>query len=140
MQKERQNTPAPFVIHVDDVQPYAPANHTGTVNRRLIGQETVGARNIEVLHAILQPGHGALPHQHPHVEQVCYVVRGTAQAQVSNRLENLGPGDCCYFAAGVDHIFTATGDEPTEILVIYSPPYGEDPGKVVLTPSSTVEK
>ena len=43
------NSPSPFVRRVADVPGYSPANHTGTVNRRVIGKETVGARRLEVL-------------------------------------------------------------------------------------------
>jgi len=38
-----------FLVRPSDVQPYSPANHTGTRNFRLIGPETVGARQVEVL-------------------------------------------------------------------------------------------
>ena len=37
-----------YFIRTADVPGYSPANHTGTLNRRLIGAESVGARNIEV--------------------------------------------------------------------------------------------
>jgi hypothetical protein len=29
------------------------------------------------------------------------------------------------------HVFTVTSDTPAKVLVIYSPPYGEAPDKVV---------
>ena len=38
-----------FHIRPSDVTPYSPANHTGTRNYRLIGRETVGARQVEIL-------------------------------------------------------------------------------------------
>ena len=40
---------ARYHIRPGDVAPYSPANHTGTRNFRLIGPETVGARNLELL-------------------------------------------------------------------------------------------
>ena len=63
------NSPSPFVRRVADVPGYSPANHTGTVNRRVIGKETVGARRLEVLLGTISRGHGALPHAHPNLEQ-----------------------------------------------------------------------
>lgn len=63
-----------YLVRPSDVQPYSPAHHTGTRNFRMIGPQTVGARQLEVL---------------------------------------------------VGEI------ERAKVLVIYAPPYGEDPAKVV---------
>ena len=60
-----------FFVRGTEVPAYSPANHTGTVNRRLIGPETVGAKNVEVLLGVIEKGQGALPHAHPGIEQVC---------------------------------------------------------------------
>ena len=67
-----------YFIREDDIAGYHPANHTGTLNKRLIGPETVGARQIEMLVGHIQKGKGALPHAHPGIEQVCYLLQGRA--------------------------------------------------------------
>lgn len=118
-----------FVRH-EDVPAYHPANHTGTTNRRLIGQN-VGARSIELVHGTIEPGKGALPHAHPGIEQVCYMLEGRAIAEVDGQRRELGPGDCCFFPAGKRHIFEVIGEVPAKLLVIYSPPYEENPNRVV---------
>ena len=120
-----------YFINAAEVPAYHPANHTGTVNRRLISSETVGARHVEVLLGVIEPDQGALPHAHPGIEQVCYVLKGRASAEVGGEKREMGPGDCCFFPADVPHRFVAVGSDPVEVLVIYSPPYGEDPKKVV---------
>jgi quercetin dioxygenase-like cupin family protein len=120
-----------FFVREDDVPPYHPANHVGTTNRRLIGPENVGARNIEVVLGVIEKGKGALPHAHPGIEQVCYMLQGRARAQVGGEVCELGPGDCCFFPADVQHVFTVVSDEPVKVLVIYSPPYEERPERVV---------
>jgi uncharacterized RmlC-like cupin family protein len=114
-----------YFVRPEDVEAYHPANHTGTVNRRLIGPENVGAKNIEVLLGVIEKGKGALPHAHPGIEQVCYLLAGRALSC------ELGPGECCYFPADLPHSFTVTSDEPVRVLVIYSPPYQEHPERVV---------
>lgn len=38
-----------YLVRPSEVQPYAPANHSGTRNFRLIGPETVGAKQLEVI-------------------------------------------------------------------------------------------
>jgi mannose-6-phosphate isomerase-like protein (cupin superfamily) len=120
-----------FFVRQDDVPPYHPANHVGTVNRRLIGPENVGARNIEVVLGMIEKGKGALPHAHPGIEQVCYMLEGRARAEVGGEVCELGVGDCCFFPADMPHVFTVVSDEPVRVLVIYSPPYEERPERVV---------
>jgi mannose-6-phosphate isomerase-like protein (cupin superfamily) len=120
-----------FFVREHDVPPYHPANHLGTVNRRLIGPENVGARNLEVVLGVIEKGKGALPHAHPGIEQVCYLLEGRARAEVGGETCELGPGDCCFFPADLPHVFTVVSDEPVRVLVIYSPPYEERPERVV---------
>lgn len=121
----------PFFINMDDVEPYSPANHEGTSNYRVISNDTVGAKNVEVLIGVIEKNQGALQHSHPDLEQVCYLMEGTAVAEVGGQKKDMKPGDFCFFPANEPHILTATSDTPVKLLVIYSPPYGEDPEKVV---------
>lgn len=123
-------TKSRYFIREADVPPYHPANHTGTTNRRLIGAETVGAKQVEVLVGVMEKGKGALPHAHPGIEQVCYMLEGTARAEVGGESCELQPGDCCFFPADMPHAFTVTSEKPVRVLVIYSPPYEENPDRV----------
>src|ERR1017187_5540538 len=50
-----------YFVRAEDVPAYHPANHTGTVNKRLIDPKLTGAKNIEIVCGTLQPGNGALP-------------------------------------------------------------------------------
>ncbi|MBP6019315.1 MAG: cupin domain-containing protein [Burkholderiaceae bacterium] len=118
-------------IRMEDVTPYQPANHHGTNNYRLISEETVGAKHVEMLIGIIEKNQGALPHAHPGIEQICYLLEGTATAEVMGERRDMVAGDCCFFPAGEPHVFTATSDTPVKLMVIYSPPYGEDPKKVI---------
>lgn len=120
-----------YFVRGADVVPYHPANHTGTTNHRLIGPETVGATGVEVLLGVIEKGQGALPHAHPGIEQVCYLLEGSAVAEVNGERSELGPGDACYFPPDSMHIFTVTSETPAKVLVIYTPPYCESTEKVV---------
>lgn len=120
-----------YFVRAEEAPAYHPANHTGTVNRRLIGAENVGARKLEVVLGVVQKGKGALPHAHPGIEQVCYMIEGRARAEVGGEACELGPGDCCFFPADMQHVFTVVSDEPVRVLVIYSPPYEENPARTV---------
>ena len=114
-----------YFVKGEAVTPYSPLNHTGTVNRRLIGPKEVGSNNLEVLLGVVSKSHGALPHSHPGIDQACYVIEGRAVAEIAGERGELGPGDACFFPAGMPHTFTAVSDEPVKVLVIYTPPYGE---------------
>ena len=123
-----------YFVTESEVTPYSPANHGDTVNRRLIGPETVGAKHVEVLLGVVggaldAAGGGALPHRHPGIEQVCYMLQGRARAEVDGQVREMGPGDVCFFPADMVHAFTRISEEPVRVLVIYSPPYGESKEK-----------
>ena len=115
-----------YRVRPQDVRPYSPANHVGTRNLRLIGKETVGAKQVEMLIGEVERGQGALPHAHPGIEQVCYLLEGAARVEVGGESFELGPGEACFFPADVPHVFTATS-ERAKVMVIYAPPYEEDP-------------
>lgn len=114
-----------YFVREADVTAYSPANHSGTVNRRLIGPETVGAQQLEVVLGTVEKGQGAHPHHHDGIEQVCYILSGQARAEVDGQERVLNPGDSCFFPAGMEHVFIATSEEPVRVLVIYAPPYTE---------------
>ena len=118
-------TPRNYLVREADVRTYSPANHSGTVNRRLISRETVGASQLEVVLGTIEKGQGAHPHHHDGIEQVCYILSGTARAEVDGQVLEMGPGDSCFFPAGMEHVFIATSAEPVRVLVIYAPPYAE---------------
>lgn len=120
-----------WIVRESDVPGYSPANHVGTVNRRLISPDTVGARHLEVLVGTIEKNHGAMPHAHPGIEQVCYLLSGSAIVEVEGERGEMLPGDCCFFPADKQHVFTVTSDTPARLLVIYSPPYEENPDRVI---------
>ena len=119
-----------FRVRQQDVAPYSPANHSGTKNYRLIGPETVGARQLEVLIGEIEQGQGAMPHAHPGIEQVCYLLEGSAHVEVGGEAFELAPGEACFFPAGTAHVFVATSDR-AKVMVIYAPPYEENPARTV---------
>ena len=106
------------------MQPYSPANHTGTRNYRL-----VAAKNLEVVLGEVERGKGAAAHAHPGIEQVCYLLEGTAHVEVAGEKFELQAGEACFFSADAPHLFQATS-EKARVLVIYSPPYLENPENV----------
>ena len=117
-----------YLVRPADVVPYSPANHTGTRNFRLIGPDTVGASQVEVLIGEIERGKGALPHAHPGIEQVCYLLEGAAHVKVADEEFDMRPGEACFFPPDQKHLFLVTSDR-AKVLVIYAPPYEENPAR-----------
>ena len=125
-------TTSKYHVRAAEVPAYHPANHEGTSNQRLVGRDNVGARHVEVVLGTIARAGGALPHAHPGVEQVCYLLEGSARAEVGGDAFDMVAGDACFFPADQFHVFTVTSERPARVLVIYSPPYGEDPARRVV--------
>ena len=113
-----------YFVRAEEVQGYHPANHVGTLNKRLIGRDNVGAEQLEVVLGTIERGKGALPHAHPGIEQVCYLLEGAAHVKVADEEFDMRPGEACFFPADVMHKFTVTS-ERARVMVIYAPPYLE---------------
>ncbi len=128
----------PMVVRAADLAAYTPANHTGTSNVRVIGPETVGATALEVLLGTIVRSHGAKPHAHPHLEQCAYMIEGMGESEAQGRFEAMGAGTWTYVPAGVFHSFRVTSDQPGRLLVVYAPPYGENPAHTITEPAPTV--
>src|SRR5438445_7882184 len=104
-----------FFVRAADVPSYHPANHTGTTNKRLVGADNVGAQNVELVLGVIEKGRGADPHAHPAMEQVCYLLEGTALAEVGGERCEMRPGAVCYFPAAEMPKFTATSIKPVKM-------------------------
>ena len=117
------------VIRPSELPGYSPANHHGTTNVRLIGPHN-GAKHMEVLLGEFVPGGNALAHAHPALEQAVYVLEGTAVAGIDGVEHEVVAGDVMFFPEGVYHSLRVTSAK-VRLLVMYAPPYGEDPSKVV---------
>jgi quercetin dioxygenase-like cupin family protein len=128
----------PTVVRAADLAAYAPANHTGTSNVRVIGPETVGATALEVLVGTIAKSQGAKPHAHPHLEQCAYMIEGTGESQAEGRVEMMDRGTWSYVPAGVFHSFRVTSDRPGRLLVVYAPPYGEKAAHTLTEPDPAV--
>ncbi len=109
-----------YVIRPEERPTYVPAGHTGTVNRALIGKENVGARFMEVVMGIMEPGGVAEAHKHDKEEQAIYVIEGQATIDVEGVIEEAKAGDMVFFPVGKMHKIVPHGGM-YRCLVIYAP-------------------
>ncbi len=123
------------VYRASEIAGYSPANHEGTVNIRLIGPDQ-GAKHMEVVLGDIVRSGVAHAHAHPDLEQSVYVLEGSAVVGIDGVEHQAQTGDIMFFPAGVFHSIRVTS-ERIKLLVIYSPPYQENPEQVVLQSESS---
>ena len=110
-----------YIVRPEDVPPYSPAMHSGTVNRRLVGRDVNGSIHVEMVLGVLEPGGVAERHTHDAQEQAVYILEGRALVEMGGSVkEEVGPGAACFFPAGMPHRFEAL--TAVKALVIYGPP------------------
>lgn len=121
-----------FVIRPEHVDSYSPANHTGTSNQRVISRSSVGARHVEALVGTIVKGHGAHAHAHPTLEQASLILEGEGFGEFDGVPAELKAGDLMFNPMGNFHIFVTKSQAPVKVLVIYAPPYAENPNAAVV--------
>ncbi len=110
-----------YIVRAEEVPPYSPPLHAGTVNRRLVGRDVNGSTQVEMVLGVLEPGGVAERHSHDAQEQVMYILEGRARIEVGDTVkEEVGPGTACFFPMGMPHRVQAL--TPMKTLVIYAPP------------------
>ncbi len=124
---------SPYVIRPSEMPTYSPANHTGTTNTRLIGPLVNGAKHLEIALGDIARNEGSPPHAHPDLEQATYVLEGEAMAEIDGKQYHVRAGDLLYYPPHVFHSIKVLS-ERIKLLVIYAPPYGEDPDKLIRQP------
>jgi quercetin dioxygenase-like cupin family protein len=115
------------------MESYSPSNHTGTRNTRLVGPTVNGAKYLEISLGEIERKEGSPAHAHPDLEQAVYILEGEAIAGINGEDQHVRAGDMMFFPAGVFHSIKVLS-EKVRLLVIYSPPYGESPDKVIHAP------
>jgi mannose-6-phosphate isomerase-like protein (cupin superfamily) len=62
------------------------------------------------------------------------MLEGRARIEVGEgdamRVDEIGPGDACFFPRNVMHRFTVVSEQPVRVLIVYNPPYMERPENV----------
>jgi quercetin dioxygenase-like cupin family protein len=78
---------------------------------------------------LAEHGPGVPMHTHLHDEETMIVLRGRIVCRLGEDTFDAGPGDTVHLPAGIPHGWSPQGEEPVELLVIFS-----------LTPDSDYER
>jgi quercetin dioxygenase-like cupin family protein len=109
-----------YFVKPENLKPYSPPGHDNTVNKRLIGEENVGAKNYEVVLGEMSVGGGAHPHSHADMEHGYYMLEGKCFIRVGEETQEIIPGMAVFVPKGIEHEIKVI--EPIKFLVFYSPP------------------
>jgi quercetin dioxygenase-like cupin family protein len=86
--------------------------------------------NLMFVRAHLQPGEAHRFHYHPQMEEILYILSGSAEQWVEREKRLLGPGDLVCLPAGMVHATYNAGAEPLQFLAILSP--AKSPGPMTV--------
>ena len=83
--------------------------------------------NLMLVRAQLPPGEAHRFHFHPKMEEILYVLSGTAEQWVEKERRIMKPGDSLYLPAGTVHGTYNAGGELLDFLAVLSPAKSEGP-------------
>lgn len=88
------------------------------------------AEKLLLVRVRMPPGTGHAFHRHPAMEEIIFVISGTAEQWVDRASRTLGPGDVAHIPTDVVHGTYNAGDETLVFLAILSPARFEGPALV----------
>lgn len=120
------STPHRFVGHVEmqvETSPWGP-------HEWLCRPGLTDAKNLMLVRVKMPPGRAHQFHRHPAMEEIIYVVSGTAEQWVEQEKRRLGPGDSAHIPRDVVHATWNAGDDTLEFLAILSPAIFDGPAVI----------
>jgi len=69
-------------------------------------------------------------HRHPEMNEILYILKGTAEQWVEEEKQILGPGDSVYIDPNIVHATFNVGEEDLEFLAILAPGKGWEAGTI----------
>lgn len=86
--------------------------------------------NLMFVRAHLMPGEAHRFHYHPHMEEILYILSGTAEQWVEREKRTLKAGDSVYLPARLVHATWNIGSDTLDFLAILSP--AKNPGPITV--------
>jgi quercetin dioxygenase-like cupin family protein len=88
------------------------------------------AEELLMVRVLMPPGRAHQFHRHPTMEEIIYVVSGTAEQWVDREKRLLGPGDAAHIPKDVVHGTYNAGSDTLVFLAILSPALFEGPALI----------
>ena len=92
--------------------------------------EIIKQADSYMVKVVMPKGGGHNFHVHPEMNEILYVLKGTAEQWVEDEMQILEEGSSVYIGANVAHGTFNAGEGDLEFLAILSPPEGWEAGTV----------
>lgn len=70
----------------------------------------------------IEPGGEIFPHTHEGQTETFYILSGSAICTMGTRTTDVTAGQCCVAPSGIAHGLKNEGDEPVELMALFTPP------------------
>lgn len=90
-----------------------------TMTLKATAESTGGS--LTLLENLTTPGGGPPPHIHTREDEFWFVLDGTFEIRIGDRVHALGPGGFAFAPRGTIHNFRNVADRPSRILVGFTP-------------------
>jgi quercetin dioxygenase-like cupin family protein len=104
-----------------DIPSFSPPHHSGTIDRKLVHEET-GSKHMAIWYGEIEPGGVADEHFHEEMEQAFYILDGECLFRVGDQEHRLGKGSLAFVPAKQPHKVVSVGEAPLKLLIIMAPP------------------
>ena len=81
--------------------------------------DTGGAYGM--IQTAVPPGMGPSAHVHTREDETFYVLAGTGEFRIGDRLTRHGPGDTLWGPRGIPHGYRNVGEDELRVLILYTP-------------------
>lgn len=92
--------------------------------------EIIKQADSYMVKVVMPKGGGHNFHVHPEMNEILYVLKGTAEQWIEDEMQILEEGNSVYIGANVAHGTFNAGEGDLEFLAILSPPEGWEAGTV----------
>jgi mannose-6-phosphate isomerase-like protein (cupin superfamily) len=95
----------------------------GSEIRELLAHRNSCLRKQSLAEARLAPGQSTMPHYHPVVEEIYYILQGVGRMQIGDEVAEVGAGDAIAIPPGAIHTIENVGSETLLFLCCCAPGY-----------------
>ena len=108
------------IVTTAEQEEYAHPKHERFFLRDVVTAEINPA--LSVHRGRIEPGGEILPHTHDGQTETFYILSGSAVCTMGNKKTEVTAGQCCVAPSGVTHGLKNSGDEPVELMALFTPP------------------
>jgi mannose-6-phosphate isomerase-like protein (cupin superfamily) len=108
------------IIHTAEQEEYCHPKHDRFFLRDVV--TALEGADLSVHRGRIEVGGEICPHPHDVQTETFYILSGEAICTLGEKAYQVSAGHCCVASAGTTHSLKNSGDQPVELLAIFTPP------------------